>query len=333
MGGAGSQCVCMTVSADPDILPPAVFLMGPTASGKTELAAGLVSDFPVDIISVDSAMVYRGMAIGTARPDDGLLRVAPHRLIDFRDPSEPYSAADFCRDALAEMAEITARGRIPLLVGGTLLYFRALERGLSAMPPADPEVRARLDAEARQIGLDGLHARLREIDPSAAARIHANDPQRIQRALEVYELTGQPLSEFHERGRVAPFPYRVIKLIVAPQDRRLLQARIERRFWHMLGAGFIDEVRALYERGDLNAELPALRAVGYRQVWAFLDGRMGYEDMINQAIVATRRYAKRQMTWLRGETDGKWFVAESPDVAEQLRLQLHSRLNPCKTSM
>jgi tRNA dimethylallyltransferase len=278
-------------------------------------------------------MVYRGMAIGTARPDAGLLRAAPHRLIDFRDPGEPYSVAGFCRDALTEMAEITASGRIPLLVGGTLLYFRALERGLSAMPPADPEVRARLDAEARQIGLDGLHARLREIDPSSAARIHANDPQRIQRALEVYELTGQSLSDFHEQGRVAAFPYRLIKLIVAPQDRQLLQARIEQRFRHMLDAGFVDEVRELYEREDLNAELPALRAVGYRQVWAFLDGRMGYEDMINQAIVATRRYAKRQMTWLRSEMDGKWFVAEAPDVAGQLHLYLHSRLTHSKTSM
>ena len=301
--------------------------MGPTASGKTELAVGLARHFPVEIISVDSAMVYRGMAIGTARPDADLLRAAPHRLIDFRDPAEPYSAAEFRRDALAEMADITARGRIPLLVGGTLLYFRALEHGLSAMPPADPEVRARLDAEARAIGLDGLHARLREIDPSAAARIHANDPQRIQRALEVYELTGQPLSEFHERGRVAAFPYRLIKLIVAPRDRQLLQARIERRFRNMLAAGLVDEVRALYERGDLNAELPALRAVGYRQVWAFLAGRMGYEDMVNQAIVATRRYAKRQMTWLRGEVNAKWFVAEDSGVAERLRLHLHSRLN------
>jgi tRNA dimethylallyltransferase len=310
-----------------DILPPAVFLMGPTASGKTALAVGLVRHFPMEIISVDSAMVYRGMAIGTARPDAELLRAAPHRLIDFRDPAEPYSAAEFRRDALAEMADITARGRIPLLVGGTLLYFRALERGLSAMPPANPEVRARLDAEARAVGLDGLHARLREIDPTSAARIHANDPQRIQRALEVYELTGQPLSEFHERGRVAGFPYRLIKLIVAPRDRRLTRARIEWRFRGMLAAGLVDEVRALYERGDLDAELPAMRAVGYRQVRAFLAGRMGYDDMVNQAIVATRRYAKRQMTWLRREVNGKWFVAEDPAVAEQLRLHLRSWLD------
>lgn len=301
--------------------------MGPTASGKTDLAAGLVKHFPLEIISVDSAMIYQGMAIGTARPDVDLLRAAPHRLIDFRDPGEPYSVAEFCRDALTEMEDITASGHIPLLVGGTLLYFRALERGLSVMPPADPEVRARLDAEAQQIGLAGLHARLREIDPPAAARIHANDPQRIQRALEVYELTGKALSEFHGRGRVAAFPYRLIKLILAPRDRKLLQTRIEKRFRNMLDAGLVDEVRRLREREDLTAELPALRAVGYRQVWSFLDGQMGYEEMINQAIVATRRYAKRQMTWLRSETDGKWFVAEAPDVAEQLHLHLHSRLN------
>jgi tRNA dimethylallyltransferase len=317
----------MIVSVAPDTLPPAVFLMGPTASGKTELAVGLVRRFPMEIISVDSAMVYRGMAIGTARPDADLLRVAPHRLIDFRDPAEPYSAAEFRRDALLEMADITARGRIPLLVGGTLLYFRALECGLSAMPPADPGVRARLDTEARHIGLDGLYARLRKIDPSAAARIHANDPQRIQRALEVYELTGRTMSEFHKLGRDAAFPYHLIKLIVAPQDRQLLQARVEQRFRSMLDAGFVDEVRALYQRGDLDAELPALRAVGYRQVWAFLSGHLGYQDMINQAIVATRRYAKRQMTWLRGEVNGKWFVAESSGVAEQLHRYLHSRLN------
>ncbi len=323
----------MTHSGKPEILPPAVFLMGPTASGKTELAAGLVRHFPVEIISVDSAMVYRSMAIGTARPNAELLRAAPHRLIDCRDPTEPYSAAEFCRDALTEMAEITASGRIPLLVGGTLLYFRALECGLSAMPPADPGVRARLDAEARQIGLDGLHARLREIDPYSAARIHANDPQRIQRALEVYELTGQPMSEFHEQGRVAAFPYRLTKLIVAPGDRQLLQARIERRFRNMLDAGFVDEVRALYARGDLDAELPALRAVGYRQIWAFLAGCISYEDMVNQAIVATRRYAKRQMTWLRGEINGKWFVAEDPSVADRIRLYLYSRLKHFKTSM
>jgi tRNA dimethylallyltransferase len=323
----------MPVSTPPELLPPAIFLMGPTASGKTELAAGLVRHFPMEIISVDSAMVYRGMVIGTARPDADLLRAAPHRLINFRDPGDPYSAAEFRRDALTEMAEITASGRIPLLVGGTLLYFRVLERGLSAMPPADPGVRARLNAEVRQVGLEGLHARLREVDPSSAARIHANDPQRIQRALEVYALTGKPLSDFHARGPDAALPYRLHKLIVAPRDRQWLLARIEQRFRAMLGAGFVDEVRALYQRGDLSAELPALRAVGYRQVWAFLAGQMSYADMINQAIVATRRYAKRQMTWLRGEANGKWFAAEDRGVAEQLRRYICSRLTDYKTSM
>jgi tRNA dimethylallyltransferase len=320
-------------SRSTESLPPAVFLMGPTASGKTDLAAGLVRHFPMDIISVDSAMVYRGMAIGTARPDAALLRAAPHRLIDFRDPGDPYSAAGFRDDALAAMAEITAAGRIPLLVGGTLLYFRALERGLSAMPPADPAVRERLDGEARRLGPQGMHARLRAVDPAAAARIHANDPQRIQRALEVYELTGRPLSEFHGNGREAAIPYRLIKLIVAPADRELLRSRIERRFRAMLAAGFVEEVRALRARGDLRAELPALRAVGYRQVWAFLDGRLGYEEMVQQAIVATRRYAKRQMTWLRGESGAHWFVAEDPGVADQLRRQLQSRLGHDKTTV
>jgi tRNA dimethylallyltransferase len=316
----------MNLPRTAQLLPPAVFLMGPTASGKTELAAGLVSHFPMDIISVDSAMVYRGMAIGTARPDAALLRAAPHRLIDFRDPREPYSAAEFRRDALAAMAEISAGGRIPLLVGGTLLYFRALERGLSAMPPADAAVRARLEAEARRIGLEALHARLRLVDPAAAARIHANDPQRIQRALEVYELTGRPLSDFHEQGREEALPYRLIKLIVAPSDRELMRGRIDRRFHDMLAAGFIEEVRALRARGDLSPDLPALRAVGYRQVWAFLDGRLTRSTMVHQAIVATRRYAKRQMTWLRGETDARRFVAEAPGVADQLRRYLHARL-------
>jgi tRNA dimethylallyltransferase len=313
--------------------PPAVFLMGPTASGKTELAAGLVRQFPMDIISVDSAMVYRGMAIGTARPAPALLRAAPHRLIDFRDPREPYSAAEFRRDALAAMAEISAAGRIPLLVGGTLLYFRALERGLSAMPPADPAVRARLDAEVGRIGLEALHARLRAVDSAAAARIHANDPQRIQRALEVYELTGRPLSDFHAQGREPELPYRLIKVIVAPSDRDRMRERIERRFHAMLGAGFVEEVRALRARGDLSPDLPALRAVGYRQVWAFLDGRLERAEMVRQAVVATRRYAKRQMTWLRGETGARRFVAEDPGVADQLRQYLCERLGHDKTTV
>jgi len=292
--------------------------MGPTASGKTAVAVDLVRRLPLEIISVDSALVYRGMDIGTAKPDAELLRIAPHRLIDIRDPAEPYSAAEFRRDALAAMADIRAQGRIPLLVGGTFLYFRALQQGLSEMPPADPAIRARLEAEAQAIGLQQLHARLARVDPEAAARIHVTDPQRIQRALEVYEATGQPLSAWHARGRAGAFPWRVLKLALLPSDRAVLHARIEARFRTMLAAGFIDEVRGLYGRADLHRELPALRAVGYRQVWAWLAGETGYEEMQEQAIVATRQYARRQLTWLRGEAAIERFQAEDEPRAGQL---------------
>jgi tRNA dimethylallyltransferase len=231
------------------------------------------------------------------------------------------------------MADITRAGRIPLLVGGTRLYFRALEHGLSDMPPADPAVRARLEHEAAEIGWSALHARLAAIDPPAAARIHANDPQRIQRALEVYELTGQPISEFHRRGRAAGLPCAVIKLVLAPSDREALSARIEARFRTMLEAGFVDEVRALSQRGDLDAGLPALRAVGYRQVLAYLDGQTGYEEMIRQAIVATRQYARRQLTWLRSETGATWFDAGKPAVSEEIHRFLQVQLKQSKISM
>ncbi|MDX1698665.1 MAG: tRNA (adenosine(37)-N6)-dimethylallyltransferase MiaA [Thiohalobacterales bacterium] len=314
-------------------LPPAVFLMGPTASGKTEVAVELRDHFPFEIISVDSAMVYRGMDIGTAKPDAGMLARAPHRLLDIRDPGEPYSAADFRRDALREMADITRQGRIPLLVGGTLLYFRALEQGLSEMPPADPVLRARLEREAGANGWAALHARLASVDPQAAARIHANDPQRIQRALEVFELTGRPISDFHDRGRAADLPYKPLKLVLAPADRELLQARIAARLRAMLDAGFIDEVRALYRRRDLDDRLPAMRAVGYRQVRAFLAGQTGHDEMVRQAIIATRRYAKRQLTWLRSERDTAWFAAENPDVSGEIRHYLQVRLQQSKISM
>jgi len=296
--------------------------MGPTASGKTSAAVELVQRFPLDIISVDSVLVYRGLDIGAARPDAELLAVAPHRLIDIRDPCEPYSVAEFCEDALDAMADITARGRIPLLVGGTFLYFRALEQGLSALPPADPEIRARLETEARQHGWGSLHARLARVDPQAAARIQPTDAQRIQRALEVYEISGQPISRFHERGRSGALPYRLLKLALVPDDRALLHERIESRFQSMLAAGFVDEVRRLYERGDLAAELPALRAVGYRQIWAYLAGKTGFDEMVEQAIVATRQYAKRQLTWLRSENDLVSYATEAttpaPRIAEYL---------------
>ena len=293
-------------------LPPAIFLMGPTASGKTAVAVELVKRFPLEIISVDSALVYRGMDIGTARPDAAVLEAAPHRLIDIRDPSDSYSAGEFREDALQAMAAITAQGRIPLLVGGTFLYFRALQQGLSAMPAADPSIRARLEAEAQKDGWESLHTRLAGIDPVAAARIHATDPQRIQRALEVYEISGLPISQFHARGRSSDFPYRLLKLALVPDDRALLHQQIESRFQSMLAAGFVDEVRRLYERADLGPELPAMRAVGYRQIWAYLAGKIGFDEMVEQAIVATRQYAKRQMTWLRGEEGVVSYTAEDP---------------------
>jgi tRNA dimethylallyltransferase len=298
--------------------PPAIFLMGPTASGKTAVAVDLVQRFPLEIISVDSALVYRGMDIGTAKPDAALLRSAPHRLIDIRDPAEPYSAAEFRSDALAAMADIRAQGRIPLLVGGTFLYFRALQHGLSEMPAADPAIRTRLEAEARAVGLQQLHARLAQVDPEAAARIHPTDPQRIQRALEVYEATGQPLSAWHAQGRAGAFPWRVLKLALLPVDRAVLHDRIEARFRAMLAAGFLDEVRELYARDDLHKELPAMRAVGYRQAWAWLAGEIGYEEMVQRAIVATRQYAKRQLTWLRAEADIECFAAEQEPGAGNL---------------
>ena len=303
-------------------LPPAIFLMGPTASGKTSVAVELVKRFPLEIISVDSALVYRGMDIGTAKPDAEVLAGAPHRLIDIRDPSAPYSAAEFREDALEAMAGITAQGRIPLLVGGTFLYFRALEQGLSVLPAADPGIRARLEAEARRDGWVALHARLADVDPVAAGRIHATDPQRIQRALEVYEITGLPISRFHAGGRAGGLPYRLLKLALVPEARTLMHDRIEERFRSMLASGFVDEVRRLFEQGNLEAELPAIRAVGYRQVWMYLEGKIGFEEMLEKAIVATRQYARRQLTWLRSEQNVVSFPAEAPslpaDIAECL---------------
>jgi tRNA dimethylallyltransferase len=285
-------------------LPPAVCLMGPTASGKTDLAVALVETLPMDIISVDSVMVYRGMDIGSAKPDAGTLARAPHRLIDICDPAEPYSAARFRDDAMREMAEITAQGRIPLLVGGTMLYFRALLNGLSTLPSADADIRTRLEAEAEVDGWASLHRRLAEVDPEAAARIHPNDPQRLQRALEVYELTGTPLSEL-QRSQQAdqPLPYRIVKLAVAPADRTILHERIAQRYELMLQNGLIDEVEALRKRGDLHQDMPALRAVGYRQVWEYLSGSLNYTEMVERGIIATRQLAKRQFTWLRSETE------------------------------
>lgn len=289
--------------------------MGPTASGKTDLAIALRRQLPVELISVDSAMVYRGMDIGTAKPGAGELAAAPHRLIDICDPVEAYSAARFREDALREMREITAAGRIPLLVGGTMLYFRALQYGLSALPQADPEIRRRLDETLRRDGLQALHARLTTVDPVAARRIHRNDPQRTLRALEVWEATGRPLSELQARAGEA-MPYRAIKLVRCPVSRAQLHERINRRFLAMLEQGLVGEVERLVARGDLDPDMPSMRSVGYRQVWSWLRGEFNREQMVSRGQAATRQLAKRQMTWLRSEQGCIW-LDESADVLHQ----------------
>lgn len=298
-----------------DHRPLAIFLMGPTASGKTALACELSERFPLDLISVDSALVYRGMDIGTAKPDKATLSRYPHALIDVRDPAQPYSAADFSHEARALMTDISARGRVPLLVGGTGLYFRALQQGLSKLPQADPEVRARLAAEADQIGWPTLHERLARLDPKAASRIGVNDVQRLQRALEVIELTGKPLSELQQGGSTTVFPWRVLKLALMPQDRGPLHERIARRFDSMLEEGFLDEVCVLRQREDLHADLPAIRAVGYRQAWQHLDGDLDAPTFRDHAIFATRQLAKRQMTWLRSEAGARLFEPDNAGLS------------------
>ncbi len=284
------------------VKPLIVCIMGPTASGKTDLAISLTEKYPMDIISVDSAMVYKGMDIGTAKPDAQTLAHAPHRLVDFLDPAEPYSAAQFCTDALREMRQIIEQGRIPLLVGGTMLYFKALLYGLSDMPSADAAMREKLVAETEVLGLPAMHARLAEVDPQSAARIHPNDPQRIQRALEVYELTGVSLTEWQAKP-IEPLPYQSVQIALVPTDRIWLHDRIELRFKMMLEQGLVDEVKVLYQREDLDENKPSIRAVGYRQVWQYLAGQLGFDEVQERGIIATRQLAKRQLTWLRSMPD------------------------------
>ncbi|MFB0953091.1 MAG: tRNA (adenosine(37)-N6)-dimethylallyltransferase MiaA, partial [Aeromonadaceae bacterium] len=279
--------------------PLAIFLMGPTASGKSALAMELVQRLPCDINSVDSALVNRGMDIGTAKPTAAELALAPHRLIDLLDPSQAYSAADFCRDALREMAAITAAGRIPLLVGGTMLYYKALLDGLSPLPEADPQIRAQIEAEAQALGWAVLHQQLLQIDPVAGARIHPNDPQRLSRALEVFRITGKTMTELTQQAG-CELPYRTLQYAIAPTDRALLRQRIAERFDAMLEQGFEAEVRQLFERGDLSPDLPSIRCVGYRQMWDYLAGVIDYGEMRYRGTVATNQLAKRQLTWLRG---------------------------------
>ena len=299
--------------------PPAVFLMGPTASGKTAAAVMLASRLPVEIISVDSAQVYRHMDIGTAKPDAETLRIAPHHLIDIIEPTESYSAARFRHDALACMAEITARGRVPLLVGGTMLYFKALREGLSELPEADAALRAEIEARARAVGWPQLHAELARLDPETAARLKPTDAQRIQRALEVYALTGEPLSRrlAGTAGREA-FPFRVLPIALLPGERSLLHRRIAERFEHMLKAGLIEEVEWLRAHYELSPRLSSMRCVGYRQVWQYLEGEITREALPERGIVATRQLAKRQMTWLRAMQEA--YVLDCLDTGLEARL-------------
>ena len=292
--------------------------MGPTGSGKSELALQLVQRLPLEIISVDSALVYRGMDIGTAKPDAAIRARVPHHLIDIRDPKDGYSAGDFVLDAQRTMRDIWSRGRQPLLVGGTMLYFHALSEGIADLPAADANIRARIDARGAELGWPAVHAELAAVDPAAAQRIHANDPQRIQRALEVFHLTGKPISIL-QQSRVSAFAdVNVKEIALAPLERDDLHHRIELRFKRMLDAGLHAEVTNLFTRGDLTAEHPSMRAVGYRQMWRHVLGEIALDEASRQAIAATRQLAKRQLTWLRKRPQARWFDAAHPDVAHMI---------------
>ncbi len=296
--------------------------MGPTASGKTKLAVELVQKLPCEIISVDSALIYKGMDIGSGKPDAETLRRAPHRLIDIRDPGEAYSAAEFRHDALREMAQITAAGKIPLLVGGTMLYFKILREGMADLPAADAAVRSRISALAEKSGWQAVHQRLAEVDEESARRIHPNDPQRLQRALEVYEVSGKTMSQLQKRqeqqdGGNSP-PYKLHYFALYPRQRKVLHGHIEKRFRTMLAQGLVDEVRNLYARPELHAQLPSMRAVGYRQVWEFLatesSDESHYEIMVQKGLAATRQLAKRQLTWLRSWPELDTFDSEDQQI-------------------
>ncbi len=302
------------------MLPPAILLTGPTAAGKSDFALELATCWNCEIISVDSALVYRGLDIGTAKPSAAVQAQVPHHLIDIKDPSEQYSAACFRADALQAMQQITASGRIPLLVGGTQLYFRALQHGLAPLPEADAPTRTQLQHALAQRGLAGLHQWLAEVDPATAARVHPHDPQRIMRALEVFLITRLPLSvHLAQAQQQSALPYRTLKLVYCPYQRELLRQRIAERFDAMLAAGFEQEVRILWARGDLSPELPALRSVGYRQMLDYVCGRSDFDRMRERAIIATRQLAKRQLTWLRAEPDAQWI--DQPALGRQLVAQ------------
>lgn len=302
--------------------PPAIFLMGPTASGKTACAVDLVQRLPVELISVDSALVYRDMDIGTAKPDAATLAVAPHHLIDVIDPTQSYSAAQFRSDALALMADITARGKVPLLVGGTMLYFNALQHGLHDLPQADAGVRAQLEEEAARLGWPGMHTLLAQADPETAARLKPNDSQRIGRALEILRISGRRMSQLLAEQRPDPIPYALTKIALLPDDRAVLHERIALRFDQMLQGGLVDEVVALRERYPLAPDMPSMRCVGYRQTWNYLDGCIELPELRDTGIYATRQLAKRQITWLRGMDDVTTVDCLRPDVIEAVRALL-----------
>jgi tRNA dimethylallyltransferase len=308
--------------------PPAIFLMGPTASGKTAIAVELAKHLPVELISVDSALVYRGMDIGTAKPDAALLAAAPHHLIDIIDPTEAYSAAAFRSAALSLMNSITNRGRIPLLVGGTMLYFQALRFGLSNLPQADPAVRKELEDQAAQLGWPAMHSKLAKIDPATAARLKPADAQRIQRALEIFRISGVPMSILIEQDNMQELPYRVLSLALQPSDRAQLHARIATRFTGMLQMGLVDELRALQFRYVLHPDLPSMRCVGYRQAWQYIAGAINESDLLELGIIATRQLAKRQLTWLRSMPDRIEFDCLAQDLAHQVLTRINRFFPP-----
>lgn len=301
-----------------ELLPSVIYLMGPTASGKTDLAVQLAQKIDAEIISVDSALVYKGMDIGTAKPTLEERQGVPHHLIDILDPTESYSTGQFRQTALELMQDITQRGKIPILTGGTMLYFNVLINGLAELPKAEPEIRKRLDKELVEKGKQAMHARLQSIDPESAIRIHPNDPQRVQRALEVYEISGKPMTYFFKQAQRNAIPFKPLKIIIAPEDRKLLHLRIAKRFKLMVDQGLIDEVSTLYNRGDLTVDLPSIRAVGYRQTWAYLEGEYDLDTMIEKGIIATRQLAKRQFTWLRREVDALQFISSEKNLLEKV---------------
>lgn len=307
-------------------LPFAILLMGPTASGKTGVAVELAQHFPCGIVSVDSALVYRHMDIGTAKPDAAILEKAPHHLINLIDPTQSYSAAQFRKDALRVMGEISARGNIPLLVGGTMLYFKALLEGLSDLPQADAELRAELDERAKKSGWPAMHAELAKLDPQTAARLKTMDAQRIQRALEICILSGEPMSAQLGKADITPLPYRFIKIALVPSDRKILHERITARFDNMLKAGLVEEVKKLRQKFELHPNLTSMRCVGYRQAWEYLAGEISLEEMRNKGIIATRQLAKRQLTWLRAMEGVTQFDCLDSALANKLHQHLRQTL-------